>query len=216
MKIVALEFSSSRRSVTVLDGQTLLAEQTEAAGQDVPPLRLVEQALATAKVEREQIDCLAVGLGPGSYTGIRGAIALAQGWQLATGVKLAGISSAECIAAQAQAEKVFGTIGVVIDAQRGEYYFAKYEISQNSLKISEKLKIVTLTECESSKKSCDFVIGPDEHCEFKVGRVIFPGAAVLGRLAAGADFISGDKLEPIYLREVSFVKSPPTRIFPAA
>jgi len=63
----------------------VLAEQAEAAGQDVPPLRLVERALAEAKVERGQIECVAVGLGPGSYTGIRGAIALAQGWQLARG-----------------------------------------------------------------------------------------------------------------------------------
>jgi len=127
-------------------------------------LRLMEQALAAAKIEREQVDCLAVGLGPGSYTGIRGAIALAQGWQLANGVKLLGISSVECVAAQAKAEEVFGTIGINIDAQRGEYYFSKYEISQKSVKNTEKLKIITLTELKNCQKSCDLVIGPDEQC----------------------------------------------------
>jgi tRNA threonylcarbamoyl adenosine modification protein YeaZ len=195
----------------------VLAEQAEAAGQDVPPLRLVERALAEAKVERGQIECVAVGLGPGSYTGIRGAIALAQGWQLAKGVKLVGISSVECIASQAQAEQLFGAVGVVVYAQRGEYYIEKYEISQKSIKITYKLNIISLTELKKDQKSCNFVIGPEEECEFKVGRVIFPGAAVLGRLAAAkTDFIPGEKLEPVYLREASFIKSPPSRFFPPA
>ena len=50
---------------------------------------------------------------------------MAQGWQLARGVKLLGVSSAECLAAQAQAEKIFGRVNVVIDAQRNEFYLAR-------------------------------------------------------------------------------------------
>ena len=201
----------------MLDGETLLAEQAEDGGRSIPPLRLVERALAEAKVERGQIECVAVGLGPGSYTGIRGAVALAQGWQLAKGVKLLGISSVECVASQAQAEQLFGTVGVVVYAQRGEYYLEKYEISQKLVKKGENLKIISLTLLNNYQKSCDFVVGPDEECEFKVGRVIFPGAAALGRLAAAkTDFIPGEKLEPIYLREASFIKSPPSKFFPVA
>ena len=52
---------------------------------------MIESALAEAKIEREQIEVIAVGLGPGSYTGIRAAISVAQGWQLARGVKLLGV-----------------------------------------------------------------------------------------------------------------------------
>ena len=69
--------------------------------------------MADAKVERREIECIVVGLGPGSYTGIRGAIALAQGWQLASGVKLLGVSSVEGIAAQAQAEGIHGCVDVL-------------------------------------------------------------------------------------------------------
>ena len=61
-------------------------------------LALVERALAQANCRREEIAVVAVGLGPGSYTGIRSAIALAQGWQLGRGVKTLGISSVECLA----------------------------------------------------------------------------------------------------------------------
>src|SRR5437762_14261728 len=102
MEILALEFSSPQRSVAVVEAvpltdPTTLSEIVEGEGRITNALPLVEQSLREAGVEREQIDCLAVGIGPGSYTGIRSAIALAQGWQLAREIKLLAISSVECI-----------------------------------------------------------------------------------------------------------------------
>jgi tRNA threonylcarbamoyl adenosine modification protein YeaZ len=213
MKILAIEFSSPRRSVAVLDGALILAEQAEAAGQTVSPLRLVEQALAAAKISREQIECVVVGLGPGSYTGIRGAIALAQGWQLATGVKLLGVSSADGIAAHAQAEKVFGRVNVVIDAQRGEFYHATYDISDKSIKNTSNLNIVSLTEIQSVAKSINPFVGPEIARWVSTARILFPTAVALGQLAAArTDFVSGEELEPIYLRATTFVKAAPPRV----
>jgi tRNA threonylcarbamoyl adenosine modification protein YeaZ len=211
MKILALEFSSPRRSVAVLDGSTVLAEQAEAVGQSVPPLRLVEQALAAAKVGREQIECVAIGLGPGSYTGVRGAIALAQGWQLAVNVKLLGVSSADCIAAQAQAEKIFARVNVVIDAQRGEFYLATYEINAGEIKTVAALKIVSAAEMKSVATE-NPLVGPEVSRWFAGGREIFPSAAALGWLASARnDFVPGEQLEPVYLRATSFVKAAPPR-----
>src|SRR5581483_11393832 len=113
MKILALEFSSTERSAAVVDSDATNAsavhELIETAGA-TDALALIDAALRAAGCEREQIDCIAVGLGPGSYTGVRGAIALAQGWQLARGVKLLGVSSADAIAAQAQAEGISGPV----------------------------------------------------------------------------------------------------------
>jgi hypothetical protein len=41
------------------------------------------------------------------------------------------------------------------------------------------------------------------------GKILFPSAATLGRLAAErSDFVGGDKLTPVYLRETNFVKAP--------
>ena len=88
MKILAIEFSSDHRSIAVLDGERLLAVQTVTEGRDTAAVQLIESALGQAKVERSAIECIAVGIGPGSYTGIRAAIALTQGWQLAHGVKV--------------------------------------------------------------------------------------------------------------------------------
>ena len=50
---------------------------------------------------------------------------------------------------------------------------------------------------------------------FPGGRIVFPRAAVLGQLALHRNnFVPGEKLEPIYLRETTFVKAPPPRIVP--
>src|SRR5438128_3011946 len=133
MTILALEFSSSQRSVAVARGGRVRADASETGGRETHAFGMIEKILAAAKIGRAEIECLAVGLGPGSYTGIRVALAIAQGWQLATGVKLLGIGSADCLAAQAQAEKIFGRVNVVIDAQRGEFYRAVYEISAGEI-----------------------------------------------------------------------------------
>jgi tRNA threonylcarbamoyl adenosine modification protein YeaZ len=166
-------------------------------------------------LKRTQIECVALGLGPGSYNGIRGAIALAQGWQLASGVKLIGVSSVECIAAQAQAEKIFGAVAVVIDAQRGELYVENYDIGIKSLKNTIPLRIMTLTELNAAGNELRQVVGPEIGNWLSVGRCVFPSAATLGQLASNRnDFVSGSELTPIYLRATTFVKAPPLRDLP--
>ena len=146
MKILALEFSSPQRSVAVVHAGAdaaprCLGEAIETGGHITNPLGLVEDALRQAQLDRTQIECLAVGLGPGSYNGMRLAIALAQGWQLARPVTLLGISSVECLAAQAQAEGIVGRVEVVIDAQRGEFYLAGYELSADTRREIEPLRL---------------------------------------------------------------------------
>ena len=151
MTILALEFSSPQRSVAfcATDGAAMTAEAVETGGHGTNAFGMIEQVLAEAKIEREQIDVLAVGLGPGSYTGIRAAISIAQGWQLARGVKLLGVSSAECLAAQARAENILGRVNVVIDAQRNEFYLATYEIAADGWRETAPLEILSLSEVQS-------------------------------------------------------------------
>src|SRR5471032_627275 len=120
MTILALEFSSPQRSVAIARDGIVLSETSELGGRNTAAFGMIEKILVEAKNEREEVEVIVVGLGPGSYTGIRAAIALAQGWQLAREIKLLGVSSVEAIAAQAQAEKIFGRVNVVIDAQRNE------------------------------------------------------------------------------------------------
>jgi tRNA threonylcarbamoyl adenosine modification protein YeaZ len=217
MKILALEFSSPQRSVAVIH-----RSESHASGITVSeviesgstaPFTMIEEALREARLEREQLDCIAVGLGPGSYTGIRSAISIAQGWQLARGIKLLGISSAEGIAAQAATESVAGVVNVIVDAQREEFYLAGYDLAAGNFRETEALKILTKEEVRQRVEAGASLIGPEVSRWFPSGKTVFPRAAILGRLAlARTDFIPGEKLVPIYLRETTFVKAPPPRI----
>jgi tRNA threonylcarbamoyl adenosine modification protein YeaZ len=232
MRILALEFSSPQRSVAVVQApsprgsapttRNVVAEVV--ASREVPntqfqtqlpTLELVETALREAQIEREQIDCVAVGIGPGSYTGIRAAIALAQGWQLGRDVKILGVSSAECIAAQAQADGRTGAVAVVIDAQRNEFYLARYEVSSTERREIEPLRLATQAEVQARGAEGCVIIGPEVKAWFSEGRTVHPRAAMVGQMASmRTDFVSGEKLEPIYLREISFVKAAPPRVLP--
>jgi tRNA threonylcarbamoyladenosine biosynthesis protein TsaB len=213
MTILALEFSSPQRSVAVARGGNLLAETSETGGRNTAAFGMIEKVLAEAKIQREQIEALCIGLGPGSYTGIRAAISIAQGWQLARGTKLLGVGSAGAIAAQARAEKISGRVNVVIDAQRGEFYLAVYEISADGFQEIEPLKILPLAEVQSRADAGEILAGPEVTKWFPHGRIIFPRAAMLAKLAAGrSDFVAGERLEPVYLRETEFVKAPPGRM----
>jgi len=215
MTILALEFSSPQRSVAIARDGNVLAEASETGGRNTAAFGMIKKVLAETKIAREEIDAIAVGLGPGSYTGIRAAISVAQGWQLARGIKLIGVSGVEAVAAQAQAEKIFGRVNVAIDAQRGEFYLAAFEIAADGWKEIEPLKIVPLAEVQARANAKEILIGPEVVKWFPGGPTIFPRAAMLAQLAARRDdFAAGEKLEPVYLREVDFVKSPkrPRRI----
>ena len=209
MTILAIDFSSAQRSVALARNGLVLSEAVETGGYRVTnAFGLIEKVLADANISRTGIEVVAVGLGPGSYTGIRAAIALAQGWQLATGVKLLGVSSAEGLAAQAQAAGIFGRVNVVMDAQRGEFYLAGWEISAAARTEISPLKIVTAAELTARRTAGEICVGPE------MERVLFPAAATVARLAAGrTDFMAGEMLSPLYLREVSFVKAPARRVF---
>jgi tRNA threonylcarbamoyladenosine biosynthesis protein TsaB len=211
MKTLAVEFSSESRSVALLEGAVLLGHAAETGGRRV--IGLVEQALQQAGCEREEVEAIVVGLGPGSYTGIRGAIAFAQGWQLGRNVKLLGLSSIECLAAQAEMEKIFGPVNIVVDAQRNEFYLARFEIGPGQRRPLEPLHLAPLAEIEKRNAAREKIIGPDITPWFAQAITLYPDAAVLGSLTAGCtDFVSGETLEPIYLRETAFKKAPPLRI----
>ncbi len=224
MKILALEFSSEQRSVAFLDsadsgGPVVVAAPivcaTRASPRTLNAFGLISTTLSQDNLALEEIDCLVVGTGPGSYTGIRAAISIAQGWQLARDIKLLAISSVECLAAQAQAEGILGSVNVAIDAQRNEFYLATYEIRAAQARLVESLHVAAFGKVAALVKAGGLMIGPEVDRWFPQGRVLFPEAGALARLAVGrTDFVSGSSLEPIYLRETNFVKAPPFRTFP--
>ncbi|MEY4387031.1 MAG: tRNA ((37)-N6)-threonylcarbamoyltransferase complex dimerization subunit type 1 TsaB [Verrucomicrobiota bacterium] len=208
MKLLALEFSSTQRSVAVACNGVHVREAIESGrGNTMQPFAMIESVLTDANVQRGEIERIVIGLGPGSYAGIRAGIALAQGWHLARNVQLAGVSSAETIAAQAQAEGLRGRANVVIDAQRGEFYCGIWELSDGGHREIEPLRIVSREAIAASA----LIIGPEVTKWFADGRIIFPRASMLAKLDQPHPAMDNSALEPIYLRETSFAKAPPPR-----
>ncbi len=220
MKILALEFSSEERSVAVAvdreAGVAICGTAAEKGGRQTNAFAMIESALRQAQISRNAIECLCVGIGPGSYTGIRVAISVAQGWQLARNVKLLGISSADCLARQAQSDRRHGVVNVAIDAQRNEFYLAAYAIGKDSVKMVEPLHLVSAGEVMARISSGQSVIGPGLRDVLPGASDVWPQAATLAGLAAHrSDFASGELLEPIYLRTTAFVKAAPSRVLPS-
>ena len=147
MKILALEFSSSQRRVAVAENDSVLATVTT-DNLKTSPLTLIDKVLQKARLDRATIEVVALGIGPGSYTGIRSAIATAQGWQLARNINLLPISSAEVLAATARANGQHGETHLLIDAQRNEYYHATWNLTDESQTETAPLRIIDMEAVE--------------------------------------------------------------------
>lgn len=127
MRVLGIETSTRRGSVAVSsDGVVLSAhfhEEPNAHAERL--LGLIERALADAGITRDALDRVAVGVGPGSFTGLRVGIALAQGIALGLGRPLVGVGSlhamARAVAATDRRVRV-----PVLDARRGELFVAAY------------------------------------------------------------------------------------------
>ncbi|MEI7729233.1 MAG: tRNA (adenosine(37)-N6)-threonylcarbamoyltransferase complex dimerization subunit type 1 TsaB [Verrucomicrobiota bacterium] len=214
MKILALELSSDVRSVAVLDANTgAAASARETGGKSAHTLGLVEQVLREAGFEREAVECVAIGIGPGSYTGIRLGISFAQGWSIALPVKILGISSVECMVLMAAQKGREGLVDFAVDAQRGEFYLASYALLKGEYREVEPLHLASLEELKQRHAAGRLVLGPEVADIIPGTQAVYPNAVTLAQLAAGrTDFITGEELKPIYLRQTDFVKAPPLRV----
>jgi tRNA threonylcarbamoyladenosine biosynthesis protein TsaB len=130
MKLLGIETSSERGSVALLAGtevfERTIATPREQTGQ---LLEWIRELLAARSCALEELDGIAFGRGPGSFTGLRLATAVAQGLALTTGVALLPVSS---LAALAQG--AWRTAGVehallAVDARMGEIYCGEFRIA---------------------------------------------------------------------------------------
>lgn len=90
-------------------------------------LRTIADLLDQTGQVTSELSEIVVGLGPGSFTGVRIGVATAKGIAQGLGVPLFGVSTLDAIAWRLK--DVSGTIGVVADAARGEVYPALFEIA---------------------------------------------------------------------------------------
>jgi tRNA threonylcarbamoyladenosine biosynthesis protein TsaB len=217
VKLLGIETSSNVGSVALLIGDDVRErEMASPREQTAQLLRLVDESLVAAGLVLADLDGIAFGRGPGSFTGLRVAAAVAQGLALASGVPLLPVSSLQCLAQTAfrmqQAERVLACV----DARMGEVYWAEFALDAGVLRTvgGERLGIPSDVAVPAERPWAAVGGGFASYCDALSGALalaalrlpdlkpaaedLFPQARL--DLAAGRSVTPAEAL-PVYLRE---------------
>jgi tRNA threonylcarbamoyladenosine biosynthesis protein TsaB len=129
--LLALDTATPAVTVAVADGDRVLAERTTVAGRRHGELLApaIEAVLREAGVGRSGLDRVAVGVGPGPFTGLRVGLVTARTFGAVLGLQVVGVCTLDVLALTAVEEGVTGPFRVVADALRREVHWATYETS---------------------------------------------------------------------------------------
>ena len=131
MRLLALETSTERLSLAILNGEEVIAREID-AGQRHSELAIAALTglLRDAECTLADLDAIAFGRGPGSFVGVRIACGFAQGLAMGAGKPLLPVVTLMAMAEQADNNRVL----VAVDARMGEFYIAAYERSDTDAK----------------------------------------------------------------------------------
>ena len=185
--ILAFDTATPLVSVALHDGERVVvehsSEQPMKHGEQLAPL--IARAMEEAGVVRQDLTAVAVGVGPGSYTGVRVAIATAKGMARALDVPLHGAST---LAAVAASRLLPGERGVaVLDARRGNVYAALVQRAPAHVERAPRVRML-----DGPHK----IAAVDLPTRFPAERVLEeapPDAAALAMTAVGG---AGERPEP--------------------
>jgi len=229
--VLGIETGGPRADLALVNAGAVLAEASHPVlshGAELP--EAVGRLLAGAGLTPKGVRAIAVGIGPGSFTGLRIGLSYAKGLNLATGCALVGIPSLDSLAlagATAAAAQKGRLVCPVLDARKGEVYAALYRTTSDGLeKLSDDL-VVTLANLVSHFGSDVVLVGDAKAVEactlaaragahascLELSELPLRGRAVaaLGaaRVAAGAAD-NAFVMEPLYVRtaEATFKAGP--------
>jgi tRNA threonylcarbamoyladenosine biosynthesis protein TsaB len=197
MKVLAMDASTDFASVALWKDGGFVFEESFASKRSLSAelFPLLWRLLEPVGV----VDKIVVGLGPGSYAGVRITIAAALGLQAVWGCALVGIPSVAALPDEGDCFQVIG------DARRGTWYYTRVEAGV----------------CVEGPLLVDSGEGLREHLEKTRGKVyatealplewgaslLLPSASVLAKLAAaGTGIVQTTDLEPLYLRDVHITR----------
>jgi tRNA threonylcarbamoyladenosine biosynthesis protein TsaB len=127
MKLLAIDTSASACSAALMinDDITLLHEIAPMQQQQ-RILPMIDELLQNARLTTNDLTALALGCGPGSFTGVRIATSVMQGLAFATGLPLLPVSSLAACAQATYQQRQWKKILVAMDARMGEIYWGAY------------------------------------------------------------------------------------------
>ena len=134
MKVLGIDTASGIASVAILDDSVVLAEtRSETAGHRADLLVLVDAVCTGAGLTARDLDAIAIGAGPGSFTGLRIGMATAKGIAFAAARPLWAVSSLAALAHAELEREGSGIVVAVLDARRGEVYAGAYQRTDGAL-----------------------------------------------------------------------------------
>lgn len=215
MRVLSLETSSQRGSVALIEGTSFddaricgFACHTEPNRHAERIWGLMDEVFTQAGVCKEQIDRIAVGVGPGSFTGIRVGLSLAQGLMLGLDVEGVGVGSLRALAVSLPVEDARLRV-VLRDARREEFFLAAYDARGVEIAPPEAIPQGGAADVVRAKfEAADYVVLGAEleglPCLLREG-MMEPDARGVGRLGLSAD-PAMDLVLPNYVRGPNVVK----------
>lgn len=144
MKLLAFETSTEACSVALwLDGTVLSRHEVAPRRHAELALPWAEALLAEAGLARGALDAIAVGRGPGAFTGVRLAIAIAQGVSLGLDVPLVPVSTLAALARPAALAAPSAPVLAAIDARMGELYVGLFRADGADLRALGPERLLT-------------------------------------------------------------------------
>lgn len=217
MKILAIETATPASSVALGEGRTLAAMsvRSDRRGHVGFLIPAIDFCFDQTGWNRQDIDVVAVDVGPGPFTGIRAGIATAQAFAAAVGVPLVGVSSLTVIALRAATGR--RRIWSVVDMRRGQVATAPFVPLPGGVAPDGPPEVVGADEFQALLDSDTvetLVVGdwqslPDTVwtglTRVRKGRPRYPSAEVILEIAAikmsQEDPPLSEGVRPMYLRE---------------
>jgi len=129
--ILTIDTSSAHCAVALQHGNVLTERVSKAQRQSAQRvLPMISELLLDAKLQLSDIDLIAVVTGPGSFTGLRIGVAVAQGLSLSCSIPVVPLSSLALLAIATVSQGSADRVLVSEEAREGELYFAAYQYSE--------------------------------------------------------------------------------------
>ena len=220
MKILHIETSSKNCSVAISDGEELLCvceEVSENYKQSESLHTFVEWALEGAEITLQDLDAVSLGMGPGSYTGLRIGASSAKGFCYGLKIPLIPVNSMETMV-EPFLDQNLDCIIPLLDARRMEVYTAVFDGNSGKMLTETEAKILDETSFQEFKDKKVIFVGDGaskakeifQLAEAEFNADVYPSAKYLIRKAVGKfnnkDFENVAYFEPFYLKEFQGVK----------
>lgn len=213
MKILAFDTSTNFLSIACLQDEDIKSRFHEDSGLRhseilVPTIGRILEGL---KWDIRDIDLMVVGLGPGSFTGLRIGIATLKAIVASCGTKIAGVPTMDAIALNSPEDKM--NVAPFLDAHKGKVYTCLYERREGKLVRGTDYSLVRAEEFlgKLNKKTFFFGNGIEKYrkeldsCDFAeyIDNIEWhPKAEDIARLAFGKipeGYMDAGSIEPLYL-----------------